>query len=618
MPDIKDQSETKRGIAAIRRFARPFKREFGIIAALGVLSAIANGSVPYVTGRFFDALINLSQGRTLVGWGGLPLWGTLLGAWVVIQLVANNADWIDDRLRRRVTLGIHLNIQYDGFDQLFKLPLSYHKNTHINGELQKLSTAGWRVSGIVQIIVNIAPQFLGILIGITLAATINPMLAGVLLCGVLLYCLLLMRILGPAAQLDSAAHRQWNESWDDAAAAVMQVESVKAAAAEEYESQKSRSGLLDKTFKMWHKIEVIWSNVNFFQRIIVFLTQLAVFLFSVRLVANGSLTVGDLIALNGYAAMFFGPFVSLGYGWQQIQNGITAAAHAETIFREPKEDYVPVGAVAPATLRGEVAFDHVTFSYSDADDDKDKKKNEDKDEGSDKNNKGKNKEVLSDVSFTVRAGEVVAFVGESGVGKSTTVSLISGYNFPTEGRVLVDGTDTRKYDLGALRRRIAVVPQEVALFNDSIMTNIRYGAFDATDEDVAEAAREAHIDDFIKELPQGYETMVGERGIKLSVGQKQRVAIARAVLRKPAILILDEPTSALDAHTEKLVTESLEKLMRGRTTFIIAHRLSTVRKADKILVFEKGKIVESGSHDELLLREGGTYRRLYEYQIGLH
>jgi ATP-binding cassette subfamily B protein len=598
---IKDQSETKRGIAAIRRFARPFKREFGFIAALGLLSAIANGSVPYVTGRFFDALINLSQGRTLTGWGGLPLWGTLLGAWVLIQLVANNADWIDDRLRRRVTLGIHLNIQYDGFDQLFKLPLSYHKNTHINGELQKLSTAGWRVSGIVQIIVNIAPQFLGILIGITLAATINPMLAGVLLCGVLLYCLLLMRILGPAAQLDSAAHRQWNESWDDAAAAVMQVESVKAAAAEEYESQKSRSGLLDKTFKMWHKIEVIWSNVNFFQRIIVFLTQLAVFLFSVRLVANGSLTVGDLIALNGYAAMFFGPFVSLGYGWQQIQNGITAAAHAETIFREPKENYVPVDAVAPATLRGEVAFDHVTFSYGDAEDDKDKMK-----------------EVLSDVSFAVRAGEVVAFVGESGVGKSTTVSLISGYNFPTEGRVLVDGIDTRKYDLGALRRRIAVVPQEVALFNDSIMTNIRYGAFDATDEDVADAAREAHIDDFIKELPQGYETMVGERGIKLSVGQKQRVAIARAVLRKPAILILDEPTSALDAHTEKLVTESLEKLMRGRTTFIIAHRLSTVRKADKILVFEKGKIVESGSHDELLLREGGVYRRLYEYQIGLH
>ncbi|MDR3572077.1 MAG: ABC transporter ATP-binding protein [Candidatus Pacebacteria bacterium] len=589
------ESETKRGIAAIRRFARPFKRELATIGALGVLSAIANGSVPYVTGRFFDALINLSQGRMLTGWNGLPLWGVLLGAWVLIQLVANNADWIDDRLRRRMTLGIHLNIQYDGFDQIFKLPLSYHKNTHINGELQKLSTAGWRVSGIIQILVSITPQLLSILIGIVLAATINPWLAGVLLCGVLLYCILLLRILAPAAKLDSAAHKIWNESWDDAAAAVMQVESVKAAAAEGYESAKARDGLLKKTYTAWHKIEVIWSNVNFFQRIIVFLTQLAVFLFSVRLVANGSLTVGQLIALNGYAAMFFGPFVQLGYGWQQIQNGITAASHAETIFREPKENYVPADAVAPASLHGEVEFDHVSFSYGD-----------------------KEKDVLADVSFKVKPGEVVAFVGESGVGKSTTVSLISGYNFPAKGHIRVDGVDTRRYDLGALRRGIAVVPQEVALFNDSIKANIRYGTFDASDDDVTRAAREAHIEEFIKELPQGYDAVVGERGIKLSVGQKQRVAIARAVLRNPAILILDEPTSALDAHTEKLVTESLEKLMRGRTTFIIAHRLSTVRKADTIFVFEKGKIVESGSHDELTAIKGGVYRRLYEYQIGLH
>jgi ATP-binding cassette subfamily B protein len=593
----KEETEFKRGIAAIRRFARPFRREFTLIGVLGVVSAIANGSVPYVTGRFFDALINLSQGRILAGWVGLPLWGTLLGIWVLVQLVANNTDWIDDRLRRRVNLGVHMNIQYEGFEQLFKLPLSYHKNTHINGDLQKISTAGWRISSVFQIIVNIAPQFLSILIGITLAATINPMLAGVLMCGVLLYCLLLAKILAPAAKLDSAAHKMWNESWDDAAAAVMQVESVKAAAAEEYESEKTRNALVGTTYKMWHKLEVIWSNVNFFQRIIVFLTQLTVFVFSVHLIANGSLTIGQLIALNGYAAMFFGPFVQLGYGWQQIQNGVTAAAHVEEIFRMPKEEYTPAGAVAPAALRGEVEFDHVTFSYGDTD---------------------KDKEVLSDVSFAVHPGQIVAFVGESGVGKSTTVSLVSGYNFPTKGRVLVDGIDTRRYDLGALRRRIAVVPQEVALFNDSIKANIMYGSFDASDEEVAHAAREAHIEDLVDELPKKYETVVGERGIKLSVGQKQRVAIARAILRDPAILILDEPTSALDAHTEKLVTESLEKLMHGRTTFIVAHRLSTVRKADKILVFEKGTVIESGSHDELIALADGVYRRLYEYQIGLH
>jgi ABC-type multidrug transport system fused ATPase/permease subunit len=183
--------------------------------------------------------------------------------------------------------------------------------------------------------------------------------------------------------------------------------------------------------------------------------------------------------------------------------------------------------------------------------------------------------------------------------------------------VLIDGIDTRTLELTNLRKNIAIVPQEVALFNDTIKANIRYGSFDATDDEVIRVAKEAHMDDFIKTLPEKYDVVVGERGIKLSVGQKQRVAIARAILRNPAILILDEPTSALDAKTEKIITEALEKLMKGRTTFIIAHRLSTVRKADKIFVFDKGGIVEEGSHEELLKRKGGIYRRLYEYQIGL-
>ncbi len=591
------ESETRRGLAAIRRFTRPFRRELGVLLALGIVSAVANGSVPYVTGRFFDALIGLSEGRSAAAaWaGGWPLWGALLAIWALIQLVANNVDWIDDRLRRKVDTGLQFGILSDGFAQLFRLPVGFHKNSHINGEMEKINMAGWRVPSIVRMVANIGPQFLSIAIGIGLAATINRELAGVLVVGVALYVILLLRILPPMAKLDSEAHRAWRDGWDDAAAAVTQIESVKQAAAEDYEIGRTNETFMHKVFDLWYRMENVWSNVSYYQRIIVFLTQLAVFLLSVKMVADGSLSVGDLIALNGYAAMFFGPFVQLGYGWQTIQNGIVAAAHAEKVFRERQEVYIPDGAVAPAALAGDVAFDRVSFAYGEG-----------------------QPQVLDGVSFEVRRGDVVALVGESGVGKSTTVSLISAYNFPTAGRVLVDGTDTRRYALAALRSRIAVVPQEVALFNDSIAANIRYGAFGASDDDVRRAAREAHIDDFIAGLPDGYATEVGERGIKLSVGQKQRVAIARAVLRDPSILILDEPTSALDARTEKLVTESLEKLMRGRTTFIIAHRLSTVRKADTILVFEKGRIVEQGSHDALVAREGGIYRRLYDYQIGLH
>ncbi len=590
-----EKQEIKTGLVAIWRFVRPFKKELIILIISGLVSAVANGSVPYITGRFFDALINVSEHRIVSDVGPLPLWAFLLSLWAIIQLIANNIDWISDRLARQVDAKVHFNIQTQGFLHLFRLPLSYHKSKHINGELQKISAAGWRVSSIIRNVIDIAPQFLSILIGIILSASINLMLAGVLLIGVLLYVLLLMRILMPVAKIDLAAHRFWNESWDDSAAAVMQIESVKQATAEEHESQKVKSALLGKTYDLWHKLGTIWSNISFFQRIIVFGTQLVVFIMSVQLVSNGIITIGELLALNGYAAMFFGPFVSLGFSWQTIQNGITSAVHVNEIFSEKTEKYIPENAVELKTLIGKVIFENVTFSYE-----------------------LNQPIVLKDVSFEVQPGQVVALVGESGVGKSTAISLISGYNFPTQGKVLIDDIDTRKLNLTSLRKHIAVVPQEVALFNDTIKANIRYGSFEANDEEVFRVAREAHMDEFIQALPDKYESLVGERGIKLSVGQKQRVAIARAMLRNPAILILDEPTSALDAKTEKIVTEALEKLMTGRTTFIIAHRLSTVRKANVILVFEKGKIVERGTHQELIEREKGTYLHLYEYQIGLH
>ncbi len=589
-----EKPNIKAGLLAIWKFAQPFKKQLTILVFLGVVSAIANGSVPFVTGRFFDALINISKSQT-TSFGSLPLWGLLLAIWAITQIIANNIDWIMDRLRRKIDTNIQFNIQTDGFIHFLKLPLSFHKNTHISGDLQKLSTASWRVSSLVQVIADFAPQFLSILIGITLAASINFLLAEILLLGVLFYLLLLFRILWPVAKIDWALHRAWNEGWDDSAAAVLQIESVKQAAAEEYETKKVSRALLGKALSLWYKLQLIWSNVGFFQRLIVFATQLAVFIFSVQFVANDVITVGELVALNGYAMMFFGPFVMLGYSWQTIQNGISSAAQADEIFRQPTENYAPKNAVKLLPLKGEVKFDKVFFNYE-----------------------TNQPQVLTDISFSVQPGQVIAFVGESGVGKSTVISLISGYNFPNEGWVLIDGIDTRKLNLTNLRQQIAVVPQEVALFNDTIKANIRYGSFGASDEKVFQAARDAHIEEFVETLPKKYDTTVGERGIKLSVGQKQRVAIARAILRNPAILILDEPTSALDAKTEKIVTEALEKLMRGRTTFIIAHRLSTVRKANTIMVFEKGGIAEQGTHQELIAKENGVYRHLYEYQIGLH
>ena len=598
------KKEMRHGIKAIWRHLQPFRRNLAWLTALGIISAVANGFVPYVTGRFFDTLIQVSDTAKIMadasaGWVSVthswPLWAILLGIWTLVQLIANNTDWIADRMRRKIEMGVVFNMQANGFIHMLLLPLKYHKDAHTNGEIQKISQASWRVSSIISTVANVAPQFISILIGITLAASINFDLAMVLLTGVVLYILLLIKILMPIAIIDSEAHRIWTEGWDDGAASVQQIDSVKQASAEDHEIEKIKYNYFTRLQKLWMRLEMNWSNVSFFQRTIVFFTQLTVFILSVRLISIGSISVGELVALNGYSLMFFGPFVSLGNSWQVIQNGIITASKAETIFEREHEAYVPKDAVVLDKVSGDVKFDNVSFRYA----------------------PGK-PTVLSELNFEVKPGQVVALVGESGVGKSTAISLISGYYFPSEGSVMVDGIDTRKLDLSKLRRHIAVVPQEVALFNDSIMTNIRYGSFEATEEDVLNVSKEAHMDEFISAMPDKYKTIVGERGIKLSVGQKQRVAIARAMLRKPAILILDEPTSALDAHTEKIVTEALEKLMRGRTTFIIAHRLSTVRKADVVLVFQKGKIVETGKHAELIIREGGVYKKLYDYQIGLH
>jgi subfamily B ATP-binding cassette protein MsbA len=224
--------------------------------------------------------------------------------------------------------------------------------------------------------------------------------------------------------------------------------------------------------------------------------------------------------------------------------------------------------------------------------------------------------VLEDVSFKVRAGEMAAIVGQSGAGKSTLTNLIPRFYDVTDGAVLIDGCDVRDLQLASLREKIAVVTQEVHLFNDTVYANIAYGAHGRRDHEakVREAARAALADEFISKLPEGYKTVIGERGLILSGGQRQRLAIARAILKDAPILILDEATSALDTESEMLVQQALNNLMTGRTTIVIAHRLSTVRRADRIIVMDAGRIAEMGTHQQLLER-GGIYRRLYELQF---
>ena len=222
--------------------------------------------------------------------------------------------------------------------------------------------------------------------------------------------------------------------------------------------------------------------------------------------------------------------------------------------------------------------------------------------------------VLTDVSFEAKPGELVAIVGPTGAGKTTVMNLIPRFYDPTEGRITIDGQDLRLVTLESWYRQIALVPQETILFGGTILDNIRYGNRDADEEAVKEASRAAHAHEFIMSFPDGYQTIVGEKGITISGGQRQRIALARAILKNPRILLLDEATSALDSESERLVQEALEQLMKGRTTFVIAHRLTTIQRADRILVLNKGRLVETGTHNELMARQG-LYHYLYTLRL---
>jgi len=476
---------------------------------------------------------------------------------------------------------------------LIKLPMTFF-SSHRVGELNS------RISSDIALlqetftttIAQFIRQTITIVGGITILTIISPQLTIFMLATVPLIAIF-ARFFGTyIRKLSKESQSKVAESNTIVEETLQAITNVKAFANEAYESlryKKKTDEIIDISLKgaKWRALFVSSIFLAMFGSIV------GVIWYGVYLVNQGEgMTTGDLFKFVLYTVFIAGSISGMADFYSQIQKAIGATENLLDILDETSEALILKNEKDKCVL-GEVEFKDISFSYPSR----------------------KDVEVLRAIDFTVNKGEKVALVGPSGAGKSTVSALIFRFYNPTSGQILIDNKAIESYDLNSLRNRMAMVPQEVLLFGGTIKENIEYGKPGATETEIIEAAQKANAMEFIDRFPEGLDTIVGDRGIQLSGGQRQRIAIARAILKDPDILILDEATSSLDAESESLVQSALELLMKNRTSIIIAHRLSAIRKADKIIVIDKGKVMETGKHDELIAIENGIYRNLNALQI---
>ena len=554
-----------------------------VVALIFLVTAkLANVGVPLLMKAIVDDLTPTQQVLAvpfmlLIAYGVLRFANTLF---------AELRDVVFVRVAQRAVRRVALNV----FRHLHALSLRFHLNRQTGGMTRDIERGSRGISTLLTFMLfSIIPVILEfVLVAIVLFAKFDWRFFAVTLAAVVVYIAFTISITEwrtairrHANELDSKANTRAIDS-------LLNYETVKYFNNEEFEAKRYDANLVSYEAAAV-KTEASLGLLNIGQSAIIAIAATLLMVLAAQGVASKALTIGDLVLINALLIQLYIPLNFLGMAYREIKQSLIDMDRMFRLLEENREVQDAPGALplpeGPAAIR----FENVNFSYEPA------------------------RQILFDVNFEIPAGNKVAVVGHSGSGKSTLARLLYRFYDVTDGAIRINGADIRVVRQGSVRGAIAIVPQDTVLFNDTIHYNIHYGRTEASKEDVIEAARAAHIHDFIVSLPEGYESQVGERGLKLSGGEKQRVAIARAILKNPRILIFDEATSALDSKSEKAIQEELERIARGHTTLVIAHRLSTVMDADQILVMDHGRIIERGTHRELL-EQAGAYAQMWALQ----
>jgi ATP-binding cassette subfamily B protein len=577
-------------------YLRPYRRELTIGMTAATLITIVSLVPPWLAGYVLDRLVTPARGGTLpVGRAALLAW-LAVSAMAMVALVRQGAAVI--RLRLMAIMGewVARDLRTELYEHLQRLSVAFFARKKTGSIITRVSADTDRLweflaFGVVDVSLSLV-MLLGL--GVVLVG-LDWRLGLAMVMPVPLFCWLIFRHGESINRLFLRAWRKWSRVTDVLSDTIPGIRVVKAFHQEAREVKRFGERNDDVTAE-FNRIHRMWTGFWPLLMLGVHATTVLVWVLAVpRLLgtAGPPLSTGTFVAFLLYATMFIAPIEIIGQ-MARTMNRATTSAHRvfEILDTEPEVTDVD-DAVRLEPVQGRVTFEHVTFAYDGV------------------------RQVLRGVSFDVAPGEFIGLVGPSGGGKTTVVNLIARFYDVTGGNVRIDGMDLRRLETGHYRRQVGMVLQDPYLFHGTVLENIRYGKPEATLDEVIDAARAANAHDFIIKLTHGYDTVVGERGQTLSGGERQRVSIARAILHNPRILILDEATSSVDTETERHIQEALDHLVAGRTVFAIAHRLSTLRKASRLLVFKDGQLIEQGTHAELQALENGTYRRLHELQLAL-